>query len=49
MNSGLLRNLRPLQRDGLVQVKGGGHGGHVELKITEKGRALLAWISTERN
>ena len=38
----LLRNLRPLQRDGLVRAKGGGHGGHVELKITEKGRALLA-------
>jgi DNA-binding MarR family transcriptional regulator len=26
----------------LVRAKGGGHGGHVELKITEKGRALLA-------
>ena len=38
----LVRNLRPLQRDGLVQAKGGGRGGHVELFITEKGRAALA-------
>jgi DNA-binding MarR family transcriptional regulator len=38
----LLRNLRPLQRDGLVRVKGGGRGGHVELEITEKGRKTLA-------
>ena len=38
----LLRNLRPLQRDGLVRAKGGGRGGHVELEITEKGRKALA-------
>jgi DNA-binding MarR family transcriptional regulator len=38
----LVRNLRPLQRDGLVQAEGGGRGGHVELFITEKGRATLA-------
>lgn len=38
----LLRNLRPLQRDGLVRSKGGGRGGHVELEITEKGRTTLA-------
>ena len=38
----LLRNLRPLQRDGLVRAKGGGRGGHVELEITEKGRTALA-------
>ena len=38
----LLRNLRPLQRDGLVRAKGGGRGGHVELEITAKGRATLA-------
>jgi DNA-binding MarR family transcriptional regulator len=38
----LLRNLRPLQRDGLVRAKGGGRGGHVKLEITEKGRAALA-------
>src|SRR5262249_38886265 len=30
----LLRNLRPLQRDGFVRVKGGGQGSHVELEIT---------------
>jgi len=38
----LLRNLRPLQRDGLVRAKGGGRGGHVALEITDKGRAALA-------
>ena len=41
----LLRNLRPLQRDGLVQVKGGGRLGRgvcVELSITAKGRKVLA-------
>jgi DNA-binding MarR family transcriptional regulator len=38
----LLRNLRPLQRDGLVQTLGGGHGIHVKLEITDKGRAALA-------
>ena len=48
----LLRNLRPLQRDGLVRAKGGGRGGHVELEITDKGRsalgkALPAWRSAQ--
>ena len=38
----LVRNLRPLERDGLVRSKGGGRGGHVELFITPKGRAALA-------
>ncbi len=38
----LLRNLRPLQRDGFVLAKGGGRGGHVELEITAKGRKALA-------
>jgi len=38
----LVRNLRPLERDGLVRTSGGGRGGHVELSITEKGRAALA-------
>lgn len=38
----LLRNLRPLQRDGLVRAKGGGRGSHVALEITAKGRAALA-------
>jgi DNA-binding MarR family transcriptional regulator len=38
----LLRNLRPLQRDGLVRAKGGGRGGHVEVEMTKKGRTALA-------
>jgi DNA-binding MarR family transcriptional regulator len=38
----LVRNLRPLQRDGLVRVNGGGRGSQVELTITEKGRTTLA-------
>jgi DNA-binding MarR family transcriptional regulator len=38
----LLRNLRPLQRDGLVRVKGGGRGSQVKLEITEKGRKAVA-------
>jgi len=37
----LLRNLRPLQRDGLVAVEGGGHGGRVELSLTAKGRKQI--------
>ena len=48
----LLRNLRPLQRDGLVQVTGGGHGNLVELAITAKGRKQIeklrpAWKSAQ--
>jgi DNA-binding MarR family transcriptional regulator len=38
----LLRNLRPLQRDSLVRVKGGGRGSHVKLGITDKGRKVVA-------
>ena len=34
----LVRNLRPLQRDGFVQAAGGGRGDRVELSITTKGR-----------
>src|SRR5215471_14813964 len=37
----LVRNLRPLQRDGLVQAVGGGHGNRVELAITAKGRKQI--------
>jgi DNA-binding MarR family transcriptional regulator len=40
----LLRNLRPLQRDGLVRIKRADRGGHVEVEITKKGRAGLAEI-----
>ena len=48
----LVRNLRPLQRDGLVQAVGGGRGGRVELSITAKGRkkieeCLPAWRSAQ--
>lgn len=34
----LVRNLRPLQRDGLVELSGGGHGRHVDISITASGR-----------
>ena len=49
----LLRNLRPLQRDGLVTVEGGGHGARVELSITAKGRKQIeklapAWEAAQR-
>lgn len=37
----LVRNLRPLQRDGLAQINGGGHGRLVELSITNKGRRQI--------
>jgi len=48
----LVRNLRPLQRDGLVQAAGGGHGRLVELSITNKGRKQTeklapAWKSAQ--
>jgi len=41
----LLRNLRPLQWDGLVSVDGGGQGGFVELSLTAKGRKLIEKLS----
>src|SRR5437870_10193937 len=49
----LVRNLRPLQRDGLVQAAGGGRGTRVELAITSKGRKQIkklapAWRSAQR-
>jgi len=48
----LVRNLRPLQRDGLVQAVGGGRGNRVELTITSKGRKQVenlapAWQSAQ--
>ena len=48
----LVRNLRPLQRDGLARASGGGHGNLVELSITNKGRKLIeklrpAWKSSQ--
>jgi len=49
----LLRNLRPLQRDGFVKIAGGGRGNRVELTITAKGRKQIekltpAWKSAQR-
>jgi len=49
----LLRNIRPLQRDGLVTVEGGGQGGFVELSLTAKGRKQIeklapAWESAQQ-
>ncbi|HYC71616.1 MAG TPA: MarR family winged helix-turn-helix transcriptional regulator [Opitutaceae bacterium] len=49
----LLRNLRPLQREGLVTVEGGGHGARVELALSPKGRKQIeklapAWESAQR-
>lgn len=48
----LVRNLRPLQRDGFVETLGGGHGQRVELHITTKGGKLIeklkpAWVSAQ--
>jgi DNA-binding MarR family transcriptional regulator len=48
----LVRNLRPLQRDGLVEADGGGRGNLVELAITAKGRKQVekfmpAWESAQ--
>lgn len=48
----LVRNLRPLQRDGFVEVIGGGRGNRVELMITAKGRKQVealtpAWKSAQ--
>ena len=49
----LVRNLRPLQRDGFVKAIGGGRGNRVELTITVKGRKQIeklapAWKSAQR-
>jgi len=41
----LVRNLRPLQRDGFVQAAGGGRGNRVELTITAKGREQMEKLS----
>jgi DNA-binding MarR family transcriptional regulator len=48
----LVRNLRPLQRDGFVRADGGGRGGRVELSITARGRkkiegSLPAWRAAQ--
>jgi DNA-binding MarR family transcriptional regulator len=48
----LVRNLRPLERDGFVKAGGGGRGNRVELTITAKGRNQVekltpAWKSAQ--
>ena len=48
----LVRNLQPLQRDGLVTADGGGRGNRVELTITAKGRKQVekfmpAWRASQ--
>jgi DNA-binding MarR family transcriptional regulator len=37
----LLRNLRPLERDGLIKATGKGRGNKVSLALTAKGRTAL--------
>ena len=37
----LVRNLRPLERDGLVKATGKGRGNKVSLSLTPKGRTTL--------
>ncbi|HEY6245878.1 MAG TPA: MarR family winged helix-turn-helix transcriptional regulator [Pyrinomonadaceae bacterium] len=49
----LVRNLKPLQRDGFVTTTGGGRGNLVELTLTAKGRKQIAkltpaWKSAQR-
>ncbi len=50
----LVRNLRPLERDGLVAVSGKGRGRKVLLSLTPKGRRALEkflpdWRKAQRN
>jgi DNA-binding MarR family transcriptional regulator len=49
----LVRNLRPLERDGLVDLTGTGRGGRVSVSITAKGKkdlakAMPAWRAAQR-
>lgn len=49
----LVRNLRPLEREGLVKSSGGGRGTKVSLRLTTKGEAALAklipdWAKAQR-
>lgn len=43
----LVRNLRPLERDGLIRAQGKGRGGKVTLTLTAKGRSALARLVPE--
>ena len=45
----LVRNLRPLQRDGLVRAVGGGRGNRVELAITAKGQKKFEQLTPAWN
>lgn len=40
----LVRNLRPLERDGLVQLRGTGRGGKVSASLTAKGKKELSGV-----
>ena len=40
----LVRNLRPLERDGLVDIAGAGRGGRVSLSLTARGKQRLAQV-----
>ena len=49
----LVRNLRPLERDGLVELSGSGRGGKVSLSLTAKGKkelaeAMPAWSAAQQ-
>jgi len=49
----LIRNLRPLQRDGPVLTEAAGRGGRVEVSITSLGRekvqeARPAWLTAQQ-
>lgn len=49
----LVRNLRPLERNGLVELTGTGRGGRVTVSITAKGkkdlaRAMPAWRAAQQ-
>jgi DNA-binding MarR family transcriptional regulator len=49
----LVRNLRPLARDGLVEITGTGRGGRVSVSISAKGKKDLekarpAWRAAQR-
>jgi DNA-binding MarR family transcriptional regulator len=43
----LVRNLGPLERDGLVKLSGKGRGGKVTVEITPKGKSALAKLMPE--
>jgi DNA-binding MarR family transcriptional regulator len=49
----LLRNLQPLERDGLVKATGKGRGNKVSLQLTARGKSVLgkftpAWRAAQR-